>query len=58
MPESKFCRVNPKHTNGKPEGFQGKKGKKMQLLFLLDLEPQQRAHSPLLTAGSASEYQN
>jgi hypothetical protein len=28
MPESKFCRVNPKHLNGKPDGFQGKSGLK------------------------------
>jgi hypothetical protein len=28
MPESKFCRVNPKHINGKPDGFQGKNGLK------------------------------
>jgi hypothetical protein len=28
MPESIFCRVNPKHTNGKPDGIQGKSGLK------------------------------
>jgi hypothetical protein len=28
MPESKFCRVNPKHINGKPDGFQEKSGLK------------------------------
>jgi hypothetical protein len=28
MPESKFCCVNPKHINGKPDGFQGKSGLK------------------------------
>jgi hypothetical protein len=26
MPESKFCLINPHDINGKPDGFQGKKG--------------------------------
>jgi hypothetical protein len=29
MPESKFCHANPKHINGKPDGFQGKSGLKV-----------------------------
>jgi hypothetical protein len=28
MPESKFSPVNPKHINGKLDGFQGKSGLK------------------------------